>query len=67
MKLIEWATCEQGFMLQLFGLFRFGMASDWNAEDELGPYTAIIVGIWKFQTALSLEWRKYVDIKENIW
>lgn len=67
MKLIECASCDEGFMLQLFGIFRFGIASDRRPEDGLGPYTAIIFGIWKFQTALSLEWRKYVDIKENIW
>ena len=67
MKLIEYATCEQGFMLQILGIFRIGIASEWDSHDELGPYTAFIIGIWKFQTALTLEWRKHVDIKENIW
>lgn len=67
MKIIELARCEQGFMLQLLGLFRIGTGSDMDPEDGLGPCTFLILGIWKFQVALSLEWRNNVDIKENIW
>jgi hypothetical protein len=67
MKIIEYASYEEGFILQLFGFFRIGMGGEFNALDEQGPYTTLILGLWKFNLSISLEWRANVKIDEGIW
>jgi len=68
MNLFEYATYDEGFILQVLGIFRLGMGGQLKSEeDELGPFTTLILGFWKLNLSISLEWRKNVNIEEGIW
>ena len=66
MKLIEYAVYEEGFILQILGLFRIGMGGELTQSEE-GPYTTLLLGLYKLNLSISLEWRANVNIDEGIW
>jgi len=48
---------ENGIVFTLFKLFRIGVLTD-SAKDDEEAYTALVLGLYKAELAISLGWRK---------
>jgi len=67
MRLFESIVWPEGAVIQFLGIFRIGLGGSIKPDDEQGPFTTLILGLWKLNCSISIEWRKHVKLDENTW